>query len=102
MTTATPPPQPPTQPERRRALRDRFLLAPVTATALAGVAATGLAAVVAGSAAASGAVVGTAMTVFFFASGAIVVNVVAKAAPALSLLVALLTYTLEAAWCSWR
>jgi ATP synthase protein I len=42
-----------------------------------------------------GAAIGTAMVCVFFASGALVLDVVASLAPAASLLIALLTYTLK-------
>jgi ATP synthase protein I len=65
------------------------------ATLVLGVAATVLGAVTGGAAAALGAVIGTVMVCVFFATGAYVLDVVAALAPAASLLVALLTYTLK-------
>jgi ATP synthase protein I len=53
------------------------------------------AALAAGSAAALGAVVGFLLVLGFFGLGASVVNAVASVSPTASLLVALLTYTLE-------
>jgi ATP synthase protein I len=55
----------------------------------------GLGAVVSGTSAVVGAAVGTALVVLFFALGALVLDVVAGLVPALSMLVALLTYTLK-------
>jgi peptidoglycan/LPS O-acetylase OafA/YrhL len=87
MTTATPRTTTATVgPVVRRAL---------VATLLAGLATTGLAAVLAGSAAAFGAVIGAGMVCLFFSVGALVLDVVARLAPATSLLVALLTYLLK-------
>ncbi len=60
-----------------------------------GAAAATLAAVVAGSAGLTGALIGTAMVAVFFGFGAVVLDVVARLAPAASLLIALLTYTLK-------
>lgn len=54
-----------------------------------------LAASIAGSSAALGAAVGVTMVCVFFGVGAVVLGVVARLAPAASLLVALLTYTLK-------
>lgn len=54
-----------------------------------------LGAVVAGSPAALGALVGTALVVGIFAFGSFTVNAVAGVLPSASLLVALLTYTLQ-------
>ena len=51
--------------------------------------------ITAGSAAASGAAIGSALVLLFFGSGALVVNAIASVSPAASLLVALLTYALE-------
>jgi ATP synthase protein I len=51
--------------------------------------------ITAGSAAASGAAIGSALVLLFFGSGALVVNAIASVSPAASLLVALLTYLLE-------
>lgn len=48
-----------------------------------------------GSSAVLAAAVGTAMVCVFFATGAVVLDVVATLAPAASLLIALLTYTLQ-------
>lgn len=57
--------------------------------------AAGLAAVTTGGAGAAGVLVGTAVVLGFFALGAVVIGAVARVAPAASLLVALLTYTLQ-------
>jgi ATP synthase protein I len=57
----------------------------------------GLGALLSGSPAALGALLGAGVVLVFFASGAVVVNAVASVSPTASLLVALLTYTLEVA-----
>jgi ATP synthase protein I len=62
---------------------------------VAGLLAVALAAVTSGSAAAAGALLGTLLVLFFFGFGSLVVNAVASVSPTASLLVALLTYTLE-------
>jgi len=87
MTTATPG----YTPTRRGA----SVLVPLAGSLLVGTAAVVLGALVAGSPAAAGAANGTVMVCAFFAFGAVVLGVVAKAAPAASMLVALLTYTLN-------
>ncbi|HEX6247720.1 MAG TPA: hypothetical protein VFZ64_07620 [Nocardioidaceae bacterium] len=84
MTTAQPTPR-----------RGRPVLGPLSVTALVGLLLVGLAALVEGSAGAIGALIGTAMVAAVFAFGAVVLGVVALVAPAASLLVALLTYTLQ-------
>lgn len=71
------------------------MLRATAATVLVGALVAGLGALVSGSSAAAGAAVGTAIVVLFFALGALVLDVVAGLVPALSLLVALLTYTLK-------
>jgi ATP synthase protein I len=68
---------------------------PLLATVAVGLATVLLAAVAAGASAAAGAAVGAAMVLLFFGVGAVVVNAVATVSPAASLLVALLTYTLQ-------
>ena len=88
MTTAAPG-------NRRPARRGRALLGPLSSTILAGLLAVALAAVVAGSPAAAGAGIGATMVVLFFSLGAVVLDLVTSRAPAASLLVALLTYTLK-------
>lgn len=65
------------------------------ATVSTGLLAVLLGALTAGSAAAVGAGIGTVMVTLFFAFGAMVLAVVARLAPAASLLIALLTYTLK-------
>lgn len=65
------------------------------ATTVAGAAVVGVGAFVDGSPAAAGAAVGMVMVLVFFGLGAVVLDVVAGIAPALSMLVALLTYTLQ-------
>lgn len=61
----------------------------------AGLVTVTIAALAAGSAAALGAVVGFLLVLGFFGLGAALVNAVASVSPTASLLVALLTYTLE-------
>lgn len=56
-----------------------------------------LGAVLSGAPAAVGAALGAGVVLVFFGTGAVVVNAVATVSPAASLLVALLTYTLEVA-----
>lgn len=87
MTTATPG----YTPTRRGA----SIIGPLLSTGLVGGLAVVLGALVSGSAAASGAAIGTVMVCLFFALGAVVLGAVAKIAPAASLLIALLTYTLK-------
>lgn len=65
------------------------------ATLAAGLVTVTIAALAAGSAAALGAVVGFLLVLGFFGLGAALVNAVASVSPTASLLVALLTYTLE-------
>jgi ATP synthase protein I len=64
-------------------------------TLLIGTAAAVVGAFAAGTPAVLGAAIGTAMVCVFFATGAFVLDVVATLAPAASLLIALLTYTLK-------
>jgi ATP synthase protein I len=71
------------------------LVSGLVATVLVGGAAALVGALAVGSAAALGAVVGTALVCVFFGAGAVVVAAVARVAPAASLLIALLTYTLN-------
>ena len=71
------------------------LLGAASAALLAGLAVTAIGALASGSSAAYGALVGTALVVGVFALGAFVVNAVAGLMPAASLLVAVLTYTLQ-------
>jgi ATP synthase protein I len=84
MTTAQPTPR-----------RGRPLLGPLSVTASVGLLLVALAAVLTGPSGAVGALIGTAMVCVVFAFGAVVLGVVAFVAPAASLLVALLTYTLQ-------
>jgi len=56
-----------------------------------------LGALLSGTPAAVGAALGAGIVLVFFGTGAVVVNAVAAVSPAASLLVALLTYTLEVA-----
>ncbi|CAI9405159.1 hypothetical protein [Nocardioides sp. T2.26MG-1] len=71
------------------------LLGATAGSLVAGLALALVGALVAGSTAASGALVGTALVVLVFAGGSFVVDEVARVMPAASLLVALLTYTLQ-------
>jgi ATP synthase protein I len=73
----------------------RVLLGAAGAALAAGVAVVVLGAVVGGSPAAYGALAGTLLAVGVFAFGAGIVHVVSGLVPAASLLVALLTYTLQ-------
>jgi ATP synthase protein I len=65
------------------------------ATLAVGAVLAGAGALTEGTPAAAGAAVGLVMVLAFFGLGAVVLDVVAGVAPALSLLVALLTYTLQ-------
>jgi ATP synthase protein I len=67
----------------------------VLASGAAGLLLVLVAAAVSGSAGAAGAAVGAAAVVVFFAFGALTVNAVSAVAPGASLVVALLTYTLQ-------
>ena len=69
--------------------------ASVVATLAAGLVAVVAAATISGSAAAVGAVIGTVMVCAFFGFGTMVLEVVTRLAPAVSLLIAMLTYTLK-------
>lgn len=76
------------------------LVSPEVRTAVAAALLVGLVAVltgalVGGAPAALGAAIGAGMVVVFFGFGALTVNAVASVSPAASMLVALLTYTLE-------
>lgn len=71
------------------------VLMPAGATLLLGVLAVALAASVTGAPGAAGAALGAAMVLVFFGFSGLVVNVVASVSPSASLLVALLTYTLQ-------
>jgi ATP synthase protein I len=84
MTTATPTP-----------LRGRPLLGPLSFTAALGALLVSAAAVLTGSAGAVGAAVGAVLVCVIFASGALVIGAVTRVAPTASLLVALVTYTLQ-------
>ena len=65
------------------------------ATLAGGLVAVVLAALFSGFAAVLGAIIGTVMVCVFFGFGAVALGVVARLAPAASLLIALLTYTLK-------
>lgn len=84
MTTAQPTPR-----------RGRPVLGPLSVSASLGLVLVLVGALVTGSAGAAGAAIGATMVCVVFAFGAVVLGVVALVAPAASLLVALLTYTLQ-------
>ena len=84
MTTAQPTPR-----------RGRPVLGPLSVAASLGLVLVAAAAVVTGSSGAAGAAIGATMVCLVFAFGAVVLGIVALVAPAASLLVALLTYTLQ-------
>lgn len=84
-------------PPTRTALVAPGVGAGLVGTVLTGVAAVALAAAVSDGAAVAGAGVGGLMVVAFFGFGALTVGVVSALAPQASLLVALLTYTLQVA-----
>lgn len=71
------------------------VLGPLSVTAAVGLVLIALGALVSGSPAALGAATGATLVCLVFASGTLVVGVTAMVAPAASLLVALLTYTLQ-------
>lgn len=71
------------------------VLGPLSVAAAVGLVLVALGALVSGSQGALGAAIGAALVCLVFASGTLVVGVVAMVAPAASLLVALLTYTLQ-------
>lgn len=73
----------------------RVLLGATAGSLAAGLALAAVGALVSGSPAFFGALVGTALVVLVFAGGSFAVNEVARILPAASLLVALLTYTLQ-------
>lgn len=73
----------------------RTVLGPLSLTALVGLMAVLAAALVSDRPAVLGALVGAAMVGIVFGFGSLTVTVVARVAPAASLLVALLTYTLQ-------
>lgn len=84
MTTAQPTPR-----------RGRIVLGPLSVTAALGLVLVALGALLTGPAGAAGALLGTALVCVVFAFGAVVLFVVTLVSPAASLLVALLTYTLQ-------
>jgi len=86
MTTAQPTPR-----------RGRPVLGPLSVTASLGLVLVLVAALVTGSSGAAGAAIGVVMVCAVFAFGGVVVGIVARVSPAASLLVALLTYTLQVA-----
>jgi ATP synthase protein I len=73
----------------------RALVRSMLATAGLGLVAVGVAALATGSAGAAGAALGTGMVCAFFGFGSLVLALVSSVSPAASLLVALLTYTLQ-------
>jgi ATP synthase protein I len=81
--------------DKQTTRRGRPVLGPLSVTATAGVVLVAVAALVSGPSAAAGAVIGTGLVAGVFAFGAVVLGVVALVSPATSLLVALLTYTLQ-------
>src|SRR5262245_53436755 len=87
MTTATP--------GFRTALVAPGVRGPALAVLVVGIAAVVAAALFSSKEAVLGAAIGTLLVLFFFGFGALTVNVVAGLFPAASLLVAVLTYTLE-------
>jgi ATP synthase protein I len=91
MTTAPLPPGTPARPVRI----SREVRLAAAATCAIGVPLVALSALVSGLPGAAGAVLGTLLVVLFFGFGALTVDAVATISPAASLLVALLTYTLQ-------
>ena len=91
MTTAPPPPGSGSRP----ALVGPVVRKAFVWTLAAGVLAAVAAALLSGGPAALGAAIGAGLVCAFFGFGALVLGVVATASPAASLLVALLTYTLQ-------
>lgn len=92
MTTAKPTSSAPTTPVSRRG---RMVLGPLSVVLLVGVALGVVAAVTTGGPGVLGVALGTVLVATVFASGAVVLGVVALVSPSASLLVALLTYTLQ-------
>jgi ATP synthase protein I len=91
MTTAQPTSGPGTRPRLVQGeVRAAFLL-----TLVLGIVLLGVAALTTGPPGIAGAAIGGGMVLVFFGFGAVAVNAVASVAPNASLLVALLTYTLE-------
>jgi ATP synthase protein I len=86
MTTAQPKPR-----------RGHLVLGPLSVAGAVGLVLVVAAAVVGGSSGAAGAAIGALMICAVFAVGAVLVGVVATVSPSASLLVALLTYTLQIA-----
>ncbi len=80
---------------QRPGVAGRAVAAAALVTILVGAVLALVAALVDGAAAAAGAGVGLLIVLVFFGLGAVVLDIVAGIAPALSLLVALLTYTLQ-------
>lgn len=84
-----------TESQHQTATGGSVLLGAAVGALALGVVASIVGAVVSGSAAAYGALAGTLVVVMVFAGGAFLVNLVAGVSPAASLLIALLTYTLQ-------
>jgi len=82
-------------PETTPVERPRVLLGAACAALVAGLLLVLLAALVSGSAAAYGAAAGTAIVIGVFATGSVAVDLVAGLLPNASLMVAMLTYTLQ-------
>jgi ATP synthase protein I len=81
--------------EQPRTRQGRLVLGPLAVTATVGLLLVALAAVLTGPSGALGALIGAGLVASVFAFGAVAVGLVALVAPAASLLVALLTYTLQ-------
>jgi ATP synthase protein I len=81
--------------EQPRTRQGRSVLGPLAVTATMGLLLVALAAVLTGPSGALGALIGTGLVATVFTFGAVAVGLVALVAPAASLLVALLTYTLQ-------
>jgi ATP synthase protein I len=92
MTTAQPTPPASSGSAPRRA---RMVLGPLSAVLLVGLVLAVAASLVAGLPAATGVVLGAGLVAAVFSSGAVVLGMVTLVAPSVSLLVALLTYTLQ-------
>ncbi len=71
------------------------MLGPLSVSGVLGLLLVAVGALLSGSSAAAGAAIGAAMVCVVFAFGTVVLGVVALVAPAASMLVALLTYTLQ-------
>jgi ATP synthase protein I len=94
MTTAPAPNGSPPRPARPVTVGGQVRTAAL-ATSVVGLVAVGAGLLFSGSSGAAGAAVGFVMVLAFFGMGTVVVNAVASVSPGASMLVALLTYTLE-------